>query len=109
MDPLTIYSLATSTASALLVIGLIIQSSVTWAQAYNDAPTELITLIDEVSSTRAALKPLEVYVREGDVEQQSREVIIAMMDKLKAMEDRLYDQLDMHLGKVTASIGKASM
>lgn len=97
-DAITAYSIATSTASVCLVVALIIQAVYTWKQAATNADTELGTLIDEVTTTRAALDPLERYVREGNLDQRSRKIIIVMMTNLSVMEDQLFTELEAYLG-----------
>jgi hypothetical protein len=56
------------------------------------------TLIDEVASTRAALDPLERYVREGSIDQKSRMVILEMMTNFSSIEKELFTKLEEYLG-----------
>ena len=92
-------SLVATATQLALTAGLIVWPVVLWGQAYHDAPEELTTLIDEVESTRNALRPLEVYVRQGNIEHKSRQAIIATMTKLSDMEDQLFRRLENHLGQ----------
>jgi len=99
MDPVAVIGIVSSVAQLAFTGALVVWPISAWSRAYNEAPAELTTMIDEVTSTRAALRPLELYVRQGSLEQKSREVIMTMMTKLSDMEDELFSRLENHLGR----------
>ena len=91
-------SLVSSVASIALVVVLLGAGAQSVVVAATNSQTELDTLIAEVTSTRAALGPLERYVRLRSHDERSQKVIITMMADLRELEDQLFEGIENYLG-----------
>jgi hypothetical protein len=98
MDSITVIGLVSSVASIILVAVLVIAGFQSWMEATFNAQTELDTLVAEVTSTRAALGPLERYVRLRSPDERSQKVILTMMADLRVLEDQLFEGIENYLG-----------
>jgi len=91
--------------SSILTIGALGVLATSWLYSWiksgRDAQAELDSMVVEVTSTRAALGPLERYARVGILDQRSQKVILIMMADLRNMEDQLFAGIENYLeGKV---------
>ncbi|KFY28714.1 hypothetical protein V493_02797 [Pseudogymnoascus sp. VKM F-4281 (FW-2241)] len=81
----------------MLVTTIIFNRLFSLIEAASNTQAELDTLIAEVTSTRAALGPLERYVRLRSPDERSQKVILTMMADLRELEDQLFAGIEYYL------------
>jgi hypothetical protein len=92
-------SIASSVTSLGLVAGFVGQGLAALIKAYQVAPAEYFTLMDEVETTQHALLPLRTHLRSGDIDIDSRTIVTAMIKKIEQTEDELFQRLSGLLNK----------
>lgn len=91
------FNIAVSVATLMLVTTIIFNRLFSLIEAASNTQAELDTLIAEVTSTRAALGPLERYVRLRSPDERSQKVILTMMADLRELEDQLFAGIEYYL------------